>query len=77
MFYNEEGREKAILIGVHRDLANPLCDSTPESMEELECLAETAGAEVLGTITQNKDVPEKATYVGEGKCSTSARLIRG
>ncbi len=67
MFYNEEGREKAILVGVHRDLINPLEDSTEESMRELESLAETAGAEVLGHIVQNKDTPEKATYVGEGK----------
>lgn len=67
MHNNELGRERAILIGVHRDLLSPLEDSTEESMAELAELAKTAGAEVLGEIVQNRDAVEKNTYVGEGK----------
>ena len=52
-----------------RNLADRLSDSTSESMRELGCLAETAGAEVLGEITQNREAPDKATFVGEGKLS--------
>ena len=67
MFENGRIKEKAILVGVHRDLRNILLDTTDESMRELALLAETADAEVLGEIVQNRDTPDNATYVGEGK----------
>lgn len=67
MFENGSIKEKAILVGVHRDLRNILLDTTDESMRELALLAETADAEVLGEIVQNRDTPDNATYVGEGK----------
>lgn len=38
-----------------------------ESLQELELLAETAGIEVVGSITQNLDSPNPRTYVGTGK----------
>lgn len=67
MITNEQLVEKTILVGVHRDLRDPLSDTTEESMEELRLLAKTAGAEVLCQIVQNKSDIETATYVGEGK----------
>ena len=67
MYDNSQKTEKAILVGVCRNLADRLSDTTSESMRELGCLAETAGAEVLGEITQNREAPDKATFVGEGK----------
>ncbi len=67
MFENGSIKEKAILVGVHRDLRNILLDTTDESMRELALLAETADAEVLGEIVQNRETPDNATYVGEGK----------
>ncbi len=67
MITNERLVEKAILVGVHRDLRDTLSDTTEESMEELRLLAKTAGAEVLLSIVQNKSDIETATYVGEGK----------
>ena len=69
MYDNSQKTEKAILVGVCRNLADRLSDTTSESMRELGCLAETAGAEVLGEITQNREAPDKATFVGEGKLS--------
>ncbi len=67
MFENREEKERAILVGAHRGLRNPLEDTTEESMRELAQLAETAGAEVLGEIVQNREAADKATFIGEGK----------
>lgn len=67
MFDNSKITEKAILVGVHTGSRDILSDCTAESMAELAALAETAGAEVLGEITQNRDRIDTATYVGEGK----------
>lgn len=67
MFENGSKIEKAILVGVHRGLRNNLLDTTEESMRELALLAETAGAEVLGEMVQNRETPDNATFVGEGK----------
>ena len=67
MYENESMHERAVLAGVIRDLKNTLEDTTEESMRELSALAETAGAEVVGEITQKRPSPDKATFVGEGK----------
>ena len=40
---------------------------TEEHLEELGRLADTAGAEVCGTLTQQLDRPHPATYLGKGK----------
>lgn len=37
------------------------------SMDELEELAQTAGAEVVGEFVQKRDRPDRNTYVGHGK----------
>ena len=37
------------------------------SLDELERLAETAGAEVFCRMIQNKEAPNPATYIGSGK----------
>ncbi len=67
MHENTEKAERAILVGAHRGLLNPLLDTTEESMRELGQLAETAGAEVLGEVVQNREAADKATFIGEGK----------
>ncbi len=36
-------------------------------MDELECLAKSAGAVVCHTITQNRSSPDTTTYIGKGK----------
>lgn len=59
--------ERAILAGVHTGSGDPLKDTTEESIEELSRLAETAGAETVGVLIQNRPSPENATYLGEGK----------
>ena len=59
--------ERAILAGVHTGCLDELADTTESSIAELESLADTAGAEVVGVLVQNRPVIENATYLGEGK----------
>ncbi len=59
--------EKAVLFGVHKGSRDYINDCTEESMKELRLLADTAGAEVVGEIVQNRTSPDNATYFGEGK----------
>ena len=47
-----------------------------ESLEELSRLAETAGAEVVGTVTQKRNAPDPVHFVGKGKAH-EIRQIRG
>ncbi|MBE7048158.1 MAG: GTPase HflX [Ruminococcaceae bacterium] len=63
----KEKQQQAILAGVHTGSGDPLQDTTEESINELERLADTAGAVVVGTLIQNRPSPENATFLGEGK----------
>ena len=67
LYENEEIIERAILCGVHTGAVDVLSDTTEETLAELERLADTAGAETVGYMIQNKSQIEKATYIGEGK----------
>ena len=46
-----------------------------DHLEELEQLADTAGAVVVGSITQQIDRPNPATYLGKGKIEELGTLI--
>ena len=67
LYENEEISERASLCGVHTGAIDVLSDTTEETIAELERLADTAGAETVGYMIQNKSQIEKATYIGEGK----------
>ena len=67
MTENSTAPERAILCGVHTNDPDPLSDTTEESMTELALLAESAGAEVVATMVQNREKPENKAYFGEGK----------
>lgn len=54
--------ERALLLSV--DTGDFDAES---SIEELTLLAESAGAEVIGSIIQRKSTPDGATYVGTGR----------
>ena len=62
----EEEKERVILVGVStkNDASQYVIE---ESLDELEELVQTAGAEVVGRITQNLERIHTATYVGKGK----------
>lgn len=56
--------EKAILVGCL--LPNSKHDPD-DPLGELKALADTAGAEVVGTLIQNRKHPDFTTYLGKGK----------
>jgi GTP-binding protein HflX len=62
--------ERAVLVGVL--LADQ--DHPAEPLEELEGLAEAAGARVVGQLTQRRAAPDAATYLGKGKVEELKRL---
>lgn len=72
---NIEKKERVLLAGVHTGRGDSLSDTTDESMAELGELAETAGAEVIMQVVQNRPDIENATYMGEGKLEEIAELI--
>jgi GTP-binding protein HflX len=55
--------EAALLVGVL--LPDKRHDGDP--LEELRGLAESAGAQVVGSLTQRREAPDKTTYLGQGK----------
>jgi GTPase len=64
--------ESAILVGVF--LSDRPNDD--EALAELAGLAETAGAEVVGRLTQRRAAPDVATYLGKGKLEQLERMVR-
>ncbi|MCD7777454.1 MAG: GTPase HflX [Clostridiales bacterium] len=63
--YNiEEKPERVVLVGIDRDNKGFDCD---ESLDELDDLAKTAGAEVLGKLIQKRDSDSRSMYLGSGK----------
>lgn len=62
MYENKEQKERAVLAGV-----NTGAFDAEASIDELAELADTAGAEVLAKFIQNRESPDNATYLGEGK----------
>lgn len=76
MIGTEKDIEKVILCGVHTGKADFLSDTTEETIAELSELAETARAEVIGEIIQNKEHPEASTYFGQGKMEELAQVSK-
>ena len=66
--------ERAVIVG----LINQQQDEKQikEYLDELEFLADTAGATVLKRFTQKLDVPNKATFVGSGKLDEISNYIK-
>jgi len=56
-------REKAVLVGVLLSEQGLRL----EPLDELTGLAETAGAVVVGSLLQRRNLPDKTTYLGKGK----------
>ena len=66
-----EYHERAILIA----LQLPDRPDTGPLLRELSELAETAGAEVVGVMTQDRDRPEPGTYFGSGKIEELREMV--
>ena len=71
IYENSERPEQAMLISVDTG------DFDAEvSIDELEELARTAGAEVIAKVIQKKERPEASIYVGKGKLSEIIAFIQ-
>lgn len=79
VFAIEEIVEKVILVGVsgqEEDVTESASqDSGEDSMAELAELVKTAGAVVVGTLLQKRELIHPGTYVGTGKVAEIAELI--
>jgi GTP-binding protein HflX len=64
--YTSPPREKALLVGVDLRGQESLL-SLDESLNELTLLADTAGLDVVGQVTQRLDKPNVQTFIGPGK----------
>ena len=60
---NPNARERAVLMGIE----------SQESLAELARLADTAGAEVVGSFLQKRDRPDGALFIGRGRADELSR----
>lgn len=76
----EQIQERVILVGVsgqEPDAANcGLRDFTEDSVLELAELVKTAGAVVVGTMIQKRELVHPGTYVGTGKVAELAAMVK-
>ncbi|MGC9355373.1 MAG: GTPase HflX, partial [Mariniphaga sp.] len=66
--------EKAVLVGLIYNSQDE--KQAMEYLDELEFLADTAGAQVLKKFTQKLDVPNVSTFVGPGKLEEIGNYIK-
>ena len=66
-----EIEERVILVGVQQADG----DDTEESVKELGELAKTAGAQVVGSVIQNREKIHPGTYIGKGKLDEVRMLL--
>src|SRR5512136_319176 len=59
-------RERAFLVGVELKGQKTIL-ALNDSLAELSLLADTAGLEVVGELTQKMDHPNAETFIGSGK----------
>lgn len=67
---------KAFLVGLELPARKQGGWSANESLDELERLVDTAGADVVGREMQNRQSPDVATYIGKGKAEEIEMLRR-
>jgi GTP-binding protein HflX len=69
---SRETRERIVLVGVTLDDATDT--ETEESLDELALLIDTAGAIEAARMTQRRDRPDSAYYIGKGKAEELKQL---
>ena len=70
-FKIEEIEEKVILVGVSEQDG----DDAEDSVAELAELVKTAGATVVGTMIQKRELIHPGTYIGSGKVAELKLLV--
>jgi GTPase len=64
--------ESAVLVGVEL----PNNPAGRDNLDELAGLVVTAGAEIVGRLTQKRQVPDQTTYLGKGKVEQLQLMVR-
>ncbi|WP_084479251.1 GTPase HflX [Nocardia jejuensis] len=70
--YRQLRLERVILVGVWTEGST---EQVEARMAELAALAETAGSEVLDSLIQRRDKPDKSTYIGSGKTEELREMV--
>lgn len=70
----ETNPEKAVIVGIQMDRESET--SWRMAFEELAGLVETAGAAVIATVVQSRDVPDAASYIGKGKLQELLAIVQ-
>jgi GTP-binding protein HflX len=65
-------RERIVLVGV--TLPGSDDDDTDDSLDELEQLVDTAGADVVARLVQRRDAPDHTWFIGKGKAEELKQL---
>ena len=66
--------EKAMLVSIKQQNESKFV--VEEHLDELEMLADTAGAETILKVIQDKPFPDKTFFVGKGKAEELAELVK-
>ena len=74
MIENTPPRERVVLVAAPRK-GSPDSQKVTEHLEELARLVDTAGGEIVGTLTQHIAAVNSATLIGEGKVEELRALI--
>jgi GTP-binding protein HflX len=69
-------QEKAIIVGLMTDSGATAAEIAERSLDELEELADAAGAVVVSRALQHRSAPDSATYLGKGKLEEVARAAQ-
>ena len=72
-YFDDEEPERVALVALITDKDE---GAAMASLDELWRLVETAGGEVAARVTQSKDKPDPATYIGSGKVKELSELCR-
>lgn len=76
IYETEEVKERVILVAVDVEAAGGDFTLTAEqSLDELQELAETAGAQTVGRLVQKREHVHPGTYIGKGKLDELKNLI--
>jgi len=67
-------KQKAVVVGVYKK--SPIIDSGSNQLDEIASLCKTAGAKVVGRLSQQVDKLNPATLLGSGKTDELADLIK-
>ena len=59
-------RDKVLLVGLSSPVLKKEENADESTLEELSALVETAGAETVGMMLQNRPSPDPRTFIGEG-----------